>query len=164
MRMIGPLFVALVLGLTSWYLWLNRLPPFDALPEPEPVTIQSVTVAHDGVRIEGTAHFPVRIRYVEPARIGRPEQTRYLFPMLPLRDTMGRRVRVIISSAREPEHLVSYADLTIDGFARPGGAFLNGPAIDALRRAGYTLEDDLVVIEEYPPPAGRPMEPAPAAP
>jgi hypothetical protein len=161
--MIGPLFVALVLGLMTWYLWLNRLPPFDGLPEPEPVTLQEVTAAHDGVRVEGTAHFPVRIRYVEPARIGRPEQTRFLFPMLPLRDTSGRRVRVMISSAREPDPVVSYADLTVDGFARPGGAFLSGAAVDALRRAGYTLEDDLVVIEEYPPPAGRP-EPAPAAP
>lgn len=145
MAFLAALFVAFAL----FFLWTARLPPFDGHPEPVELTIDTVEVEHDAVRIVGTAHYPLRVALTRPARLGRPERTWYLFPLFGRGDTMSREIRVMVFTTREPEQLVAFEDLTVEGWALPPGAAMSPAAEDALRLAGYSFADDYVLLEEF---------------
>jgi hypothetical protein len=71
MKPLVALISLLVLTVGTFFLWSARLPPFDGLPEPVEVSIDELTVAQDGVRVSGTAHYSVKQSLVRPARFGR---------------------------------------------------------------------------------------------
>ncbi len=149
MRKLAVPFALVGLGVVLFFLWVVRLPPFDGHPEPVPTELGALRVAHEAVRVEGTAHYPVRVSYEVPAQWGRPAHTRWLFPLFARQDTMGRFVTTMISHTVAPEELVAFEDLVIEGEARKPRVAVTPTVEQAFRDAGYTFAEDYVLVMTY---------------
>ncbi|MCB9763436.1 MAG: hypothetical protein H6739_26955 [Alphaproteobacteria bacterium] len=151
MKKLVPIFLLLAAALVLFWLWTARLPPFDGHPEPVDLSVDDVRIEHDAVRVKGTAHYARRISQVRPARFMRPERTWYLFPLFPPGDTMSTEIRVMVASPYEPEELVAFEDVTVEGWALPPRAAVNAQVEQALREAGYSFMSDYALIEVFEP-------------
>lgn len=155
-----------VLFAVLYPLRLARRWPFDTWPTPVDTPLAEVRAEQDGVRVSGTAHYPVRILQRRPARTLIPAATWYLYPLFPTNDTVSREIRVLVASPVEPEEGVGFEDMTVTGLARPPRAVLGPDVEKAFVDAGYTFAADYVAVEAYPPGAkvrGAPEVPAPEA-
>ena len=141
MEKLGALVGVMVIGLVTFFLWLNRLPPFDALPEAPEVALMEVTAEDEAVTVTGTGHLMVKQRMVRPASLGRDEATLWLFPLV---------IAVMLVTPNEPDRLAGYEDFTVSGWARPAAALMTPGAEDELRSRGYSFADDYVVLEAFP--------------
>ncbi|MCP4809375.1 MAG: hypothetical protein GY913_11645 [Proteobacteria bacterium] len=150
MKKVLPLYIVLALTLLGFFLWSARLPPFDGHPEPEPVTFEELSVDHDAVRVDGTAHYALRVTQDRPGRFGRPDRVWYVFPLFAPRDTSGTIIDVMVASPFEPENMLSFEDVTLEGWALPKGSAMSPRLEEAFREAGYTFQDDYFVIEVFP--------------
>jgi hypothetical protein len=149
MRKLAVPFAMMVVALVGFFLWMNRLPPFDVHPEPVDTALVDLRVDQEAVRITGTAHYPLLVSYVVPAAWGRPAQKRWLFPMFGHQDTMGRTIVAMVSSPLEPERLVTYEDMTVEGEARTPRIAVTLGVEHAFRDAGYQFQEDYVLVVVY---------------
>ena len=153
MQKLGALLGAMMIGLVTFFLWLNRLPPFHGLPEAVSVALEDVTAELEAVEVTGTAHLMVKQRMVRPGSLIQEESTWWLFPLMAKGDTSGKLITVMALSPYEPDRLAGYEDQTLSAWARPPAALMTPGAEDELRSRGYTFADDYVILEVFPPKA-----------
>ncbi len=150
MKKLGALVAALVVALTTFFLWMARLPPFDGYGEPVPVPFEALDVDLVETRVEGTAHYPVVVTVERAGSFGRPSTTWWIFPLFDRGDTMGRQITAMVLSRVEPDDLVGFEDLTLDCDVRPPRVGMSPEAERAFRDAGYTFAADYVLLEQLP--------------
>lgn len=151
MKKLAGLYIALAAGLLVFFLWSAQLWPFSGHPEPVDVAWEDLRVEHDAVRVSGTAHYTLRVSQDRDGRFGRPDRTWYVAPFMKPGDTSSTLIEVVVATTVEPERLVSYEDLTVEGYALPKSAAMTPALEEAFRNAGYSFVDDYFVIEAFPP-------------
>jgi hypothetical protein len=132
-----------VLGAAVAFAWIDRGAPPGFRPPVVPIELSEVTRDSKGVRLVGTAHY-LGIRQTVSG--GGPDH--YVFALFPTGDTQSRSIHVLVRTTRPPEDLLDYADITVEGLARAPGYEIPVTTIEAIRKRGYTLEHDAVLIEE----------------
>ena len=128
------------------FVWWDRGAPPGFQPPAEPVAVADITRNHRGVRVEGTAHYGVKL--VQKAG----DSTWYLFPLFEPGDTASRDIRVVVRTQRKPGELYSFEDLQVEGLARPPGTLMPRSTQDQLTSRGYTFSPDFVLVEEFATP------------
>lgn len=151
MQKLGALVALLAIGLVTFFLWLNRLPPFDGLPEPTPVAFEDASAEYEAITVSGTARLTAKQMSVRPASLGKAESTWWLYPLFPKGNTSSNAVTVMVLSPVEPDALAGFEDMTLSGWARPPAALMTPQSEHNLRERGYTFEDDYIVLEVFPP-------------
>lgn len=149
MRKLAISFALLGLGVLLFFLWMVRLPPFDGHSEPVATPLSELRFDQDAVRVEGTAHYALKVSYDVPAKWGRQAHTRWLFPLFERQDTMGRSVTTMISSPVAPENLVSFEDMVVEGEARKPQIAMTASVETAFKELGYTFAEDYVLVVVY---------------
>ncbi len=133
-----PFVLVAVAGLGLYWWDHGALPGF----RPRIVDVTPTTISRDnrGVRLRGTAHYAATLKQ----KVG--DETYYLFPLFPERDTTSRTIRVMVRTRRKPDPLYTYGDLTVEGLARPPGSLVPGYAQDELRERGYDFAEGWVLV------------------
>jgi hypothetical protein len=139
---LGPF--AIVATAAIGYHWWDKGAPPGFRPTYHPVTVQEIDFENRGVRIQGTAHYEVRLWQTmgDGARF-------FVFPLMAPGDTTGREVQVLVRTARPPDDLATYEDVLIDGLARPPGDRVGHTIWQALRNHGYDFADEVVLVESH---------------
>jgi hypothetical protein len=132
-----------VVGSAIAFEWVDRGAPPGFRPPLVDVDVSAVTRANKGVRLHGTAHY-LGIRQTVS---GGPDH--YVFALFPTGDMESRSIHVLVRTTRKPEELADYANITIEGLAREPGYEIPATTIDAIRKRGYTLEQDAVLVDEF---------------
>ena len=143
-----PIVVVLV-GVVAFIWWERGAPP-GMRPTPEDTQPSTVTLDHRGVHMPITAHLAGRI---EQRMDG---ETFHLYPVFDKGDRDGRHARVILRTRLSPSTLYTYEERTVTGFARPPGRLLPKSARDAFEKRGYSLDEHLVLVDEWEDLAGTP--------
>lgn len=151
MSKLACFFAALVIILISYFLWWNRLPPFDGHADPIEVSISEVDPAMEEVEVRGTAHLPVRLSRTWPAGFLRKERTLFFFPLFEEKDTKSRKIILMVASDTPPDRLSSFEDMTVAGWARPPAARMDAASEKAFIDAGYTFAEHYALIETFEP-------------
>ena len=141
LTILGPFF--LVVGVTVGIIWWDNGAPPGFRPPVKDVSVTEITRENRGVRLQGTAHYELRIQQKEG------DDLYMIYPLFPPGDTMGRDVRVLVRTRRVPDRLVGYEDVTVEGLARPPGRLVPGAVIDALLDRGYSVQEDFVLVNEF---------------
>ena len=144
---------SLAIALALFFLWMGRLWPFDGLPEAPPAEIVDLRVEMDAARVTGTAHYPMRLSIARGGRFGRPDTVWWVFPLFPSGDTMSRQITALVVSPHEPERLVGFENMTVEGWVRPPPALITPDVEQAFRESGYSFGEDYVLLEAFPPAA-----------
>lgn len=112
-------------------------------------TLESLSLDEPCVRIEAMAHYTVVVRQTVPGNLLAPERTYFLFPLFPEHETSDRAIRVLVRVPREPERLVSYEFMTLEGRLSPVTVdkvpFHTEIAIG--KRSDYFFTDDMLLLE-----------------
>ncbi|RME23831.1 MAG: hypothetical protein D6798_12715 [Deltaproteobacteria bacterium] len=143
MVVLGPMLLVAVVAIGV--VWWDRGAPPGFRPEVVDVTPDDITWNHRGVRLRGTANYAVRLTQ----KSSRGDRTWYLFPVMPLGDTMSRHVRVVVRTERAPDPMLGFEDVEIEGIARPPGAVIGPDVREALIQAGFELDEKLVLVEAF---------------
>ena len=125
------------------FVWLDRGAPPGFRPPLVDVDVSQVTLENKGVRVVGTAHY-LGIRQTVSSG---PDH--YVFALFPTGDMESRSIHVLVRTTRVPEELADYANIKVEGLAREPGYEIPATTIDAIRKRGYTLEQDAVLIDEF---------------
>lgn len=138
LTVLGP--IVLVGSIVIGVIWWDRgaFPGFR--PPLEDVSVLEVSHDHRGVRIEGTAHYELRIQQ----EIG--DTMHILYPLMEKGDTTGRTIHAMVRTTQIPDRLLSYEDVTVEGLCRPPGRLVSRSVIEALLARGYDIEEDFVLI------------------
>ena len=135
---------ALVASAAIAYHWWDTGAPPGFRPTYHPVSVDQIDFDDRGVRIQGTAHYEVRLWQTM-----KDKERVHVFPLLPFKDTTGREIRVLVRSTRAPDDLSMYEDMQIDGLARPPGDRIGPKIKQTLRNHGYTFADQVVLVEAH---------------
>ncbi len=135
----------LVLGVTVGVMWWDRGAPPGFRPPVEDVTVETISREHRGVRLQGTAHNEARLKQT----ISGSDEIWWLIPLFAKGDTISREVRVLVRTPTAPDGFYGFEDRTLEGFARPPGSLLPRQARSALKKKGYSIADDAVLVEEW---------------
>lgn len=147
-----PILVVLI-GVLGFVWWERGAPP-GMRPTPVDVTPSSVTLDNRGVHMRITAHYEGRIEQRMDGEVF------HLYPIFDKGDRESRHARVILRTRVPASTLYAFEERTITGFARPPGRLLPKSARDAFEKRGYSLDEHLVLIDEWEdlaettPPAG----------
>lgn len=141
----------LVLGYASWE--RGALPGFN--PTPVALSFAELSLERRGVRVTGTAHYPVQLQ-LKGALSG--DGPAYAFPLFGPGDTTGKEIRVMVLSRVRPDPLLGFEEKTFEGLIRPAGSNVPQGVRDHLTVLGYRFADELMVLEDY----AQPAEAAPA--
>ena len=125
-------------------IWWDRGAPPGFNPTPHPTAFSEVNRNHRGVRLEGTAHYVVRLTQTMESG-----EVFWVFPFMKRGDTLTRDIKVLVRTPREPEDMVTFEDLTIDGLVRPPGRLVTPDIRDKLEDRGYLFEDGFVLLEPF---------------
>ena len=123
--------------------WWERGAPPGLRPTPVDVNPSALTLDHRGVHMLITAHHDARIEQT----VG--EETWHLYPIFDKGDRDGRHVKVMLRTPLKPNALYSYEEREVRGFARPPGRLLPASTGALFKERGYTLDDELVLVEEW---------------
>jgi len=137
--------VLLVSAVAVGVVWWDRGAPPGFRPSLVDVTPDQISYDNRGVRLSGTAHYAVRLTQ----KASKGDRVWHLFPVLPLGDTMSRHVRVVVRTEREPDPMLGFEDVEIEGLARPPGAIIGPQVREALIQAGFELDEKLVLVEAF---------------
>ena len=144
---------ALVSGLVllGYYTWERGALP-GMHPTPHDVEFSALSLDQRGVRVRGTAHYPLQIQL--KGGLG-GDEVAYAFPLFAPGDTSGREIRVMVLSRLQPDPLLGFEEKTFEGLIRAEGSALPQGARDHLSMLGYRFADEILVIEDFAePPAG----------
>lgn len=130
------------LGLFGFMWWERGAPP-GMRPTPVDARPSGLTFEHRGVHMVVTAHHDARLEQAVGGELW------HLYPVFDEGDRDGRHVKVVLRTLRAPNTLYTYEEREVTGFARPPGRLLPAAARDLLEKRGYTLDDDLVLVEEW---------------
>ncbi len=126
------------------YVWWDRGAPPGFNPTPHPVSVSDITRSHRGVRVQGTAHFVVRMHQTMP-----DGQRIWVFPVMEPGDTLGREIKVLVRSKTGPDKLTTFEDMTIEGLARPPGRLVDPKTREVFLEGGYDFADGYVLVERF---------------
>jgi hypothetical protein len=133
-----------VAGGTIGLIWWDRGAPPGFNPTAHPTAIDGVTREHRGVQLTGTAHYTVRLNQtMEDGEVV------WIFPLMAAGDTLGREIKVLVRTPRQPEHMVTFEDLIVDGIASPPGRLISPEVIDSFQDGGYDFADGFVLITPF---------------
>ena len=138
LTIMGP--VVLVGSIVIGVIWWDRGAPPGFRPPVVDVALSEISHDDRGVRVEGTAHYELRIQQ----ELG--DTTYILYPLMERGDTTGRTIRAMVRTAQVPDRLLSYEDVTVEGLCRPPGRLVSRSVIEALLARGYDFEEDFVLI------------------
>ncbi len=144
-------FLFLSLAVMGWY----GIGPMERLLLPEPVSVPLLDVApgHKVVTVEGTAHYPLRVKQRVKNSLFGSQYDVWLFPFFQRGDTTGREIRFLVSSPREPEQMLGFEDRRVTAVVRkPTTSRLSVAVLEAFERKGYTFADDFLLLEEMKDP------------
>ena len=133
--------VFVALGLVTWR--RGALPGFQ--PTVHDVAWSALSEADRGVRVSGTAHYPVRLKAGDPA----DGPVSYLFPLFDKGDTAGREIRVLVKTRIAPDPLLGYEERTVVGLVQPIGNSVPSDARHALELEGYTFAPAPLLITTF---------------
>jgi hypothetical protein len=150
MKKLLGLILFLTISVVLFFMWWNRLPPFDGHPPPVERDFASIESTDDTVTITGMAHYALHASQTWPAGLLREEQTLWFFPLMPPGEGQSKRVTVMVGALNEPERGIDLEDLTITGWVRPPRARIGVDLERAFRDIGYMFEDDYILIEQLP--------------
>ena len=126
-----------VLGYATWE--RGALPGFR--PTMHEVTYAGLSLDQRGVRVAGTAHYPVS------AQINSRSGPRYAFPLFAPGDTLGRTVRVLVLSPTPPDPVLGFEDRTLEGLIEPPGMQVPEGLRKIFEEQGYHFADDYLILE-----------------
>lgn len=142
-----PFVLIVLVGVGTWW-WSQRPEPRG---NPVEMPLYDIDPSEPFVRVRGTAHYPVVIKQHEPGGLLTSPRTFYLFPLFPEGDTQGREVRVLVRTLREPERLVSYEVMAIEGrVSFPTKEKVPFQTeIELGKRSDYFFSDSMVLLEPW---------------
>lgn len=150
MRVRGLLLIAAIVGVSAVVAaraWVATAGP--RCQSWTDVDLGAVDVHLDCVRVEATAHYPLVVRQTVPARLGSPERHQFLFPLFANGDNSDRAIRFWLRTEREPDALVSYERMLVEG--RVGLVTHDdlplGTEVAFGKRTDYWFTDDMIWIE-----------------
>ncbi len=135
----------LVASVAVAVVWWDRGAPPGFRPKVHDARPDELTYDHRGVRLIGTAHYPVQVTQ----RGGSSGQTWWIYPVFERGDTTGRYVQVLVRSPHEPDPLLAFEDVSIEGLARPPSSIIGPDVRKAFIEAGYELDERLVLVEAF---------------
>ena len=150
MKKLLGLILFLIISLVLFFVWWNRLPPFDGHPAPVERDFASIESTDHTVTISGMAHYALQASQTWPAGLLRDEQTYWFFPLMPPGEGQSKRVTIMVAALNAPERGIDLEDLTITGWVRPPRARIGVDLESAFREIGYMFEDDYILIEQLP--------------
>ncbi|MCK6503701.1 hypothetical protein L6R53_09930 [Myxococcota bacterium] len=125
--------------------WWDRGAPPGFRPKVVDVTPAEISYDHRGVRLIGTAHYQVRLAQ----KTADGSQQWWVFPVLARGDTTGRYVEVVVRTSRQPDPMLGFEDVRIEGIARPPSSIIGPEVREALIEGGYELDEKLVLVEAF---------------
>jgi len=145
-----PFAVVVLLG-TAVVGWNRGWVGDTARGEPVFTTFEDLDSGVRAVRISGMAHYSVVVEQHAPGNLFHTPKTYYLFGLFPPYDTASRMISVLVRTTREPEDLVSFELMTIEGR-------LSRPALDKVpfdtevilgKRSDYYFAEDMLLLEPW---------------
>ena len=105
----------------------------------------------DHIRLEGMAHYTATVTQDYPADWFRDAETVHLFGFFEPLDAEGREIKMLVRTPRQPERLVSYELMTIEGVVQPLMPETVPASTETLmgEGGGYWFDDFVVVIEPH---------------
>lgn len=103
------------------------------------------------VRVSGMAHYTAVVEQHVPGTLFHDPQDYYLYALFPPYDTESRAITVLVRTDREPEDLVSYELMTLEGR-------VSKPTLDEVpfdteiilgKQTDYYFSDHLLLIEPW---------------
>ena len=70
------------------------------------------------VKMRGTAHYRALVKQRVPGNALRAEETYYVYGFFPLNDTASREIQLLVRSKEEPEDLIDFEFLEVEGYLR----------------------------------------------
>lgn len=138
--------VAAVAGAASVLWWTFAGAPCDSYTPADFFDLHPSTRC---VRTEGTAHYDVVVTQTVPGNGFFPDRTYYVYGLFPKGNTDEREIRILVRSERQPERMVSYETMAIEGRLLPMD-FRKVP-FDTERlmgqRSNYFFGDQMFLIE-----------------
>lgn len=136
-------------------LFAVRAGVFPQLPRGEPAVVAFEDLSRESgyVEVEGTAHYPVRVKQTFQPTWFHPEPpTTHVYPLFSPGDTMGRSIGILVLSQLEPDRLLGFQDRTVRGEIRPPNTrLLTRGVLDTFRDHAYEFEDGFLLLVENPP-------------
>jgi hypothetical protein len=148
MKKLLGLILFLAIYLVIFFMWWNRIAPFDSHPAPIERDFVSIESTDKTVTISGMAHYALHASQTWPAGLLRHEQTLWFYPLMPPGDGQSKRVTIMIAGLEEPERGIDLEDLTVTGWVRPPRARIGVDLEAAFREQGYIFEGDYILIEQ----------------
>jgi len=150
MKKLLGLILFLTISLVIFFMWWNRLPPFDGHPEAVARDFASIESSDETVTISGMAHYALHASQTWPASFLSEELTLWFYPLMPPGEGQSKRVTIMVAALEEPERGIDLEDLTITGWVRPPRARIGVEVERAFRDIGYMFESDYILIEQLP--------------
>ena len=129
--------------------WSYRDTMLGLHPDPVEITFDDLDPAVPWVKLELMGHYAPMVTQKTPATVLAEEQTMYLFAAFPRYSTDERAVPLLVRTSRQPERLVSYEIMTVEGK-------LSVPTFDKVpfnteelisRRTEYYFSDSVLLLE-----------------
>ena len=135
--------------MSGWhYHQTGALPGF--LPEARPTEFSALHVRSHGVRVEGTAHYPLHMK----AKVG--EDVYYVFPLFPSGNYTGTEIAVLVRTRVEPDPILGFEEVVVEGLVKPLAPDLVAGFEKGLESRGYTFAEGALLIDSYAaPPAPK---------
>lgn len=126
------------------FYWWDRgaLPGFK--PTIETVSIEDINLDYRGVKVEGMARHDVKIKQQVSG------ETWYVYPLVPKENMNTKIIKVMIMTQVPPDSMATIEERTVVGLAKPPGRMVPKEIYESWRGEGYTFEDRVVLIEEFP--------------
>ena len=125
----------------------GALPGMNPTPVETPFT--ALSLDNRGVRVKGTAHYPVQLQMSGGLPGDGPV---YIFPLFGPGDTTGKEVRLLVLSHQRPDPMLGFEDRTIEGLIRPSINRVPQGVRDQLTMLGYRFADEVLVLLDFANP------------
>ena len=134
-------FVIAVLGFYWWD--SGALPGFQptiVVTSPSKISI----LDYRGVRVEGMARHDVKITQQVSG------EKWFVYPLVPKDDINTKFIKIMVMTKVPPDSMATIEERSIVGLAKPPGRLIPKEIYESWRAEGYTFEDRVVLIEEFP--------------
>jgi hypothetical protein len=126
------------------FYWWDRgaLPGFK--PTIVDVSIEDINLDYRGVRINAMARHDVKITQQVSG------EKWFVYPLVPKDNINTKFIKVMVMTQVPPDSMASIEERTVIGLAKPPGRLIPKEIYESWRGEGYTFEDRVVLIEEFP--------------
>ena len=133
-------FIVAVLG----FYWWDRgaLPGFQ--PTIVDVSIEDINLDYRGVRVEGMARHDVKITQQVSG------EKWFVYPLVPKDNINTKFIKLMVMTKVPPDSMATIEERSNVGLAKPPGRLIPKEIYESWRAEGYTFEDRVVLVEEFP--------------